>query len=305
MLKKIFVMRSGRKLEVTEYGDLSGHPTFFFHGLIGSHYQASYIADQARQERLRIIAPNRPGVGSSELTERSSALETAGDVEEIAEALQLDDFSLIGISGGAPYSLAALFRHAPRVRAVALISGLGPMRLPGALQGMDLRRRAILETGSRYAYLSTRFFQKASASFRSDPERFLARLIATWSAPDRKLFERRAIYDLFMRDLHEVFTKGKGPESLSQELRLYRSPGFSLRDLPADKRITLWHGLSDNIVPPAMTWKLAQTLSNCEAHFVPGGHFVAIDVAGQIISRFKQLLDDPAPVATTAGRASP
>ena len=30
------------------------------------------------------------------------------------------------------------------------------------------------------------------------------------------------------------------------------------------------------IVPPAMAWKMAQTLPRCEAHFVPGGHFVAI-----------------------------
>jgi pimeloyl-ACP methyl ester carboxylesterase len=168
---------------------------------------------------------------------------------------------------------------------------------------MDLRRRAILEAGSRNASLSKRFFQNAAARFDADPERFLDHLIATWSAPDRKIFERSAIYDLFMKDLHEVFTRGKGPESLSQELRIYRRYGFSLRELPADQHVTLWQGLSDKIVPPAMTWKLAQTLPHCEAHFVPGGHFVAVDAAGQIISRLRQLLDDPIMFATIAARA--
>ena len=57
------------------------------------------------------------------------------------------------------------------------------------------------------------------------------------------------------------------------------------RDLPRDKRITLWHGLSDNIVPPAMACKMSLALPNCEAHLVAGGHFVAIDIASQIISR--------------------
>ena len=52
-----------------------------------------------------------------------------------------------------------------------------------------------------------------------------------------------------MKDLHQVFTEGKGPETLSQELTIYRNYGFSLADLPADKRVTLWHGLADNIVP--------------------------------------------------------
>ena len=54
-----FTMRTSRLLEVCEYGDPVGRPIFFFHGLIGSHHQASYVADQARGRGLRIIAPNR------------------------------------------------------------------------------------------------------------------------------------------------------------------------------------------------------------------------------------------------------
>jgi pimeloyl-ACP methyl ester carboxylesterase len=215
-------------------------------------------------------------------------------VEELAESLGLDGFSLIGISGGTPYALAAFFRLARRVHTVTVISGMGPMRLPRALNGMEMRRRAILEAGSRYGNLAKRFFQEAAARFRADPERFLDRLIATWSSPDRKLFERKAMYDLFMKDLHEVFTIGSGAQSLAQELRIYRRYGFSLRDLNALKRITLWQGLDDNIVPPAMAWEMARALPHCEAHFVPGGHFVAIDIAETIIARLRQLLEESA-----------
>jgi hypothetical protein len=75
MVNDVLHTRSGRKLEVREYGDAAGHPVFFFHGLIGSHYQASYIADQAREHGQRIIAPNRPGGGASEFIERASPLE--------------------------------------------------------------------------------------------------------------------------------------------------------------------------------------------------------------------------------------
>ena len=66
----LITTRTGRMLEVREYGDPAGHPALFFHGLIGSHHQASYIAEQAMQHELRIIAPNRPGVGKSEFVER-------------------------------------------------------------------------------------------------------------------------------------------------------------------------------------------------------------------------------------------
>ncbi len=298
MDQNLLAMRSGRILEVREYGDPAGHPVFFFHGLIGSHHQASYIADCAREKGLRIISPNRPGVGRSEFTQRQTALESASDVQDIAAALELDDFSLIGISGGTPYALAALIRQPERVRTVTLISGMGPMQLSGALSGMGRRRRTILELGSRSSGFASRAFRKAADEFRSDPERLLDHLITTWSVPDQKAFERKAIYDLFMLDLHEVFTKGRGPETLAHELRIYRNFGFSLGELPPETRVTLWQGLSDNIVPPAMAWRMARSLPNCEAHFVPGGHFVAVDIAGQIVARLRQLLDNQAEIAS-------
>ena len=106
VVDNVFHTRAGRKLEVREYGDDAGHPVFFFHGLIGSHYQAAYIADQAREYGLRIIAPNRPGVGASEFIERKSPLDAVDDIEDVAAALGVFEFSVIGISGGTPYALA-------------------------------------------------------------------------------------------------------------------------------------------------------------------------------------------------------
>jgi pimeloyl-ACP methyl ester carboxylesterase len=284
-------MRTGRKLELCDYGDSAGHPTFFFHGLIGSHYQASYISDQARERGLRIIAPNRPGVGRSEFIQRTSSLDFVCDVEDVAESLSLQRFSVIGISGGAPAALAVLYKLADRIATATIISGMGPASLPGALRGMEPRRRLFLEIGSRSVRLARHAFQKASDAFRDRPEPFLDRLISTWCIPDQKLFQRKEVYDLFMRDLHEVFTEGNGAAGLTQELRTYRHYGFSVADLPPETCISLWHGLSDTIVPPAMTWRMAQTLPRCEAHFVPGGHFVALEIAEQIISHIGRQLD--------------
>jgi pimeloyl-ACP methyl ester carboxylesterase len=293
MTQYLLKMRDGRKLEVTEYGDRAGHPVFFFHGLIGSHHQAAYISDEAGRAGLRIIAPNRPGVGRSEFVARKSALESVSDVEDLAKALDLDDFSLIGISGGTPYALAALSRLAHRVKTVTIISGMGPTRLRGGLRGMDRRRRVTLEIGSRWPIVAWRGFKRAAERFRANPERLLYRLIKTWSHADQLVFKRKIVYDLFMQDLHQVFTVGAGPVTLAHELALYRNYGVSLRDLPRDKLITLWHGLSDNIVPPAMPCAMALALPCCEAHLVAGGHFVAVDIADQIIARLRRSLEEP------------
>jgi pimeloyl-ACP methyl ester carboxylesterase len=283
-------LRSGRKLEVQEYGDRTGHPVVFFHGLIGSHHQASYVAERAAAEGLRIIAPNRPGVGRSEFVARRTALEAVDDVEDLVAGLGLEEFSVIGISGGTPYALAALYRLGPRVRSVTILSGMGPMQLPGALHGMEQRRRLFLEAGSRYPQLARRGFQMAADRFRADPERFLRGLTRTWSAPDQRLFQRRDVFDLFLKDLHAVFTEGRGAEGLARELAIYRNYGFALGDLPPRPRVILWHGLSDLIVPPTMAWKMVYALPEAEAHFVPGGHFMAIDAAGSIVAGLRQVL---------------
>jgi pimeloyl-ACP methyl ester carboxylesterase len=290
-MSETLVLRDGRVLEVSEYGDPGGEPGLFFHGLIGSHHQASYVDGQAKRLGLRIIAPNRPGVGRSQFVRRRSALESVADVEDIAAARGLNRFSVIGISGGTPYALAALLRLGERVRTATIISGMGPMRLPGALLGMERRRRLFLRAGSRYPHLARGAFRQAAERFRTDPTGLLDRLIRTWSAPDRALFRRRDIYDLFLRDLEQVLSQPCAAEGLAQELTLYRRYGFSMRDLPADRRVVLWHGLDDAIVPPTMACAMARALPNAEAHLVPGGHFVAVSIAGAIIDRLRQQLD--------------
>jgi pimeloyl-ACP methyl ester carboxylesterase len=285
------VTRSGRMLEVWQYGDPTGSPVFFFHGLIGSHHQASYIDEPARRAGLRIIAPNRPGVGRSEFTPRSSALEAVPDVEDTARTLGLGEFSVIGISGGAPYALATLHQLRFRVRSATLISGMGPIRLRGALRGLRLSDRIGLEIVTRSPRLARREFERWNESFQQCPTRFLERFIAKLVPSDRALFENCVLSNLFRQDMDQVFRVGCGPESLTQEVVGFRNLRLPLETLPRDRRVVLWHGLSDDLVPPAMSYQMARRLPNCEAHFVPGGHFVAVSIAEQIVTRLRQLID--------------
>ncbi|WP_165227202.1 alpha/beta fold hydrolase [Aquisphaera insulae] len=298
-MSQILETRSGRPLEYQEYGDPDGHPVLFFHGLIGSHLQAAYVSDAAGRAGFRVIAPNRPGVGKSAFVERKTALEAVPDVEDLTASLGIDDFSVIGISGGTPYALGCLLKLTPRIRTVTILSGMGPTRLPGALRGMERRRRLTLEIGSRYPMLARQEIRKWAERYRVDPRGFLRYLVSTWCEPDRTLFEREEVFNLFLGDLEQVFVEGSGPETFAQDLALYRNYGFRPADLPSSHLITLWHGLDDIIVPPGMAWKMTRALPRCEAHFVPGGHFVAISLADRITARLRELRDD-----ALAGRSS-
>ena len=170
------MMRAGRALEVQECGDPAGHPAFFFHGLIGSHHQASYIAEPARENGLRIIAPNRPGVGRSEFVDRKSPLEAVADVEDVAAALDWGNSA----SSASPAVLLTPLpactgsrTGSPRSRSSA---AWDRRRCPGA--GMDRRRRMALELGA-VTRDSPAGDSEMVRQVQCRPRAFLDRLIAT------------------------------------------------------------------------------------------------------------------------------
>jgi pimeloyl-ACP methyl ester carboxylesterase len=291
MPTQTLTLPTGRALEFAEYGDPAGHPAVVFHGLIGSHHQASWIAEEASRRGLRLIAPNRPGVGRSGFVRRNAAVEAVADVVTLADGLGVGRFSVIGISGGTPYALACAHRLPDRVATATLLSGMGPTAMRGSLAGMDPRRRAFFVVGSRSRRAAAKAFGAARDRYREDPARFLRGLVRTWSRPDRALFDRPDVFALFLRDLEAVFDAPDGPAGLAQELALYRRYPFALESLPPTTGVTIWHGLDDTIVPPAMAWAMLRRLPNAEAHLIPGGHFVAVAVARDILDRLLRQVD--------------
>src|SRR5215510_3131644 len=96
----------GRRLAYAEYGDPQGHPTFYFHGLPGSRLEAVLAAESAAQAGIRLVASDRPGVGGSDPQPRRTLLDWPADVVQLADRIGVARFSIIGVSGGAPYAAA-------------------------------------------------------------------------------------------------------------------------------------------------------------------------------------------------------
>jgi hypothetical protein len=122
-----------RLLEYATYGADDGLPALFFHGFIGSHHQAAFVHEAARRHGLRLIAPNRPGVGRSSPKDRHQLDECVPDMEQLLDSLAITRFGVIGVSGGAPYALACP-KGLPARRGGEALSG-------GTLHGAGARRR--------------------------------------------------------------------------------------------------------------------------------------------------------------------
>jgi pimeloyl-ACP methyl ester carboxylesterase len=288
-------LNDGRLLEYASYGDAGGLPALFFHGFIGSHHQAAFAHEAARRHGLRLIAPNRPGVGRSTLKERRCLEECVPDVAQLADALGLDRFAVVGVSGGAPYALACLKGLPRRVPAAVLVSGLGPVGEPGLLAEMGPLPRQALRMSRRAPWLVRWFFGLRLRRFRNDPEAFLSRLMRTWSRSDQQLFTRPEVRRFFLNDLREVLLQGRGPEGMVQELQLYQRWGFRMQDIAPGAKVMIWHGKHDLLVPPAMSEYAASLLPGAEMKLRPGGHFMVLEHADEVVQWMRSALQAQLP----------
>ena len=122
------LLPDGRTLGFADYGDPGGRPLFYCHGWPGSRLQARTIDEHGRRRGLRVIAPDRPGIGLSDARPGRGFSDWPADIAGLADSLRIDRFLLLGISGGGPYALAAAALLPDRIDAVAVVSGAPPWR---------------------------------------------------------------------------------------------------------------------------------------------------------------------------------
>jgi pimeloyl-ACP methyl ester carboxylesterase len=96
----------GRRLGYAERGDPGGRPLLYFHGWPGARVEARLADEPAKAAGVRLVALDRPGMGFSDFQRGRTFVDWSADVVEVADALQLDRFAVLGISGGGPYAAA-------------------------------------------------------------------------------------------------------------------------------------------------------------------------------------------------------
>src|SRR4051812_7546059 len=92
-------LADGRKLGWSESGNPQGKPVFFLHGF-GTTRVVCPPDAPALANNLRLIAPDRPGIGLSDPMPGRSLLDWPSDVAELADHLGIERFSIVAWSGG-------------------------------------------------------------------------------------------------------------------------------------------------------------------------------------------------------------
>ncbi|KAI5301019.1 hypothetical protein KEM56_002039 [Ascosphaera pollenicola] len=107
-----------RIIAFSDVGDPKGHVAFVCLGMGLTRYVMAFYDDLARALKLRLITPDRPGVGGSEPCDesRTAPLTWPDDIAIICNHLKITRFSLLAHSAGAIYALATALRMPQHIR---------------------------------------------------------------------------------------------------------------------------------------------------------------------------------------------
>src|SRR3954452_21242937 len=105
---------------VYDYGDPEGAPVFAFHGTPACGAGFAWADEPAAALGLRVIAPDRPGVGRSTPGALGTVADYPARVAALADALGWERFAVWGYSGGGPYAVACAALLPDRVTTAAV-----------------------------------------------------------------------------------------------------------------------------------------------------------------------------------------
>ncbi len=277
-------LRDGRQLAFCQYGSADGPPLLVFHGLPGSRLQAALLDAPARQLGVRLIAIDRPGVGCSSPCAQRSILSWVDDVVQLADALGLQRFGVLGISCGGPYALACALRLRDRLSYVGLLAGMGPMDVPAIRQGQHPALALLFALARRHPLLPSPLLAVDRWLFRRDPRAALEKLADLLTVPDQHcVAEYPALAEAFAVSLAEAYRPGIA--GVRQEVALIAAPrGFELADVRM--RVHLYQGGQDRNVPPGMAEYLAHHLPDAVYRCFPEeGHLSIVVKRAQVYLR--------------------
>jgi pimeloyl-ACP methyl ester carboxylesterase len=285
-------LSDGRRLSYAQTGATAAFPVVYCHGAIGTPLGRSVDMEAITADLgIRHIAISRPGVGGSDFAARRTVAAFAADVRELADALALDRFAVVGVSAGGPYALGIAAGLPDRVSRVAICSSLSPLCPPHATPGMPRRIRLALK-GLAAAPATCAWLGDAAIPLLRRHPALLSRVIAAHAAPAerhrvRRPEERAATTTSFL-DAASAGVRGM----IEDYLACSRPWGFEPGGVEAE--VDLWHGLNDPLVPVDHALQLAIAIPRCRVFVDPseGHHFFRTRLP-EILAR---LADPAAPV---------
>ncbi|WP_374571415.1 alpha/beta fold hydrolase [Phenylobacterium sp.] len=273
---RLMRLADGRRIAYRDYGAPRGRPALLVHQGLGSSLLPRGSDVLARDLGLRLICPERPGVGRSDPRHDYSFQGVGRDLAAICDGLGLEEVRVAGFMSGSAFALSAAEALGERASRVLLVSarppGLAPETERDARHRLVQFRRRLF----RSAWLADAVFAVMRVQMTRNRIGRIVRTGASAPSDAAYLASHPAVVEFiadYIRESLAVSARG-----IADEVRAAaREEGFQAPPLAAP--VALWHGADDPLATPgeATAW-LGRAAGETRVfadigHFLPHKHW--------------------------------
>ncbi len=285
-------LRDKRIIAYIEYGTPDGYPVFYAHGGPSSRLECAIFHEKAAEYGFRMIATDRPGMGESTYLPKRKLLDYPKDIVEIADALGIDKFGVMGWSGGGAHTTVCGYAIPERLKFNISLAGYTSFHeLPGAVDLLKnkLDRKAIA-LSAKHPRLFTMFFGLMRLSAKYFPKSYCNALFKELCPADREIAYAPHFNDVFIKDQLEAFKQGNKGVATDAMVH-YVDWGFHLKDIPC--KLHVFHGDADYLVPLEYGQNIANKVPDCELHILKNeGHLFPVKYQELIFDTARSELEE-------------
>lgn len=240
------------------------HVVFYHHGTPNLGEPPVPLLEASAHRGLGWVSLSRPGYGESTRWPGRSVGDIAGDVAQIADALGIERFAVLGHSGGGPHALACAALLPDRVAAAVSMAGLVPLTAPGQTWSTEDWLAGMYPGGEqelRAAMAGPEARAKALETAEFDPSMFtpedFAALEGDWAWMD-----------------HVVDAAMGVPGMIDDDVAYVQPWGVDLAHVTAPT--LLIHGQRDRLVPSSHSKWLSEQIPHAELWLEPHHSHVSL-----------------------------
>ena len=288
--RRILISAEGKKIGYSVFGHPNfKNPCFYFHGFPGSRLEVGFLDAAATEHNLTIISFDRPGIGPSEFDATRSIAQSVSLIKDFCRTLSIETFSLLAVSGGTPYALAAASLLPSQVRACLIISGVCELASDDAVRLMSPLDRFLIGIAKRFPLIAKIILTLMWWLGRYAPHIFFKFFLASLDRVDQALLDQPRHRQFFSGCIAESFSSPA--IGICKDLEVLLSEW----NIPLSNIICpvhFIHGGEDTFVPPIMAKINAQHIPNSTVEILDkGAHFVFLTLASKVCSWFDTILN--------------
>ncbi|CAG8467795.1 4459_t:CDS:2, partial [Acaulospora colombiana] len=261
-------LSSGRVVSFSEVGDRNGFPVFVFLGMGCVRYFIAFFDELAMSYGLRLICPDRPGIGLSDdvKTDEQDVLKWPDVIDELCNILDIPQFSLMAHSAGAPYALACAIRIPQRIKGtIYLVCPWVSTSVANNFKWLRFVPTPIMRfTNSAGISLQQMMHGRQPYSTKPASQRTSGALSAQMSSFEKKQQLGLAI---LKASFAENLTGANNDLMMCFERR--RPFGFSYADI--DHPVHVFHGTKDDRIPVSAVQWMEENMPDCRLTLIEGG----------------------------------